>query len=68
MHHGSTEVTETTRKRLRCTDPPHHYQITVYALGQALKLEPGVDEDTLIGAMKGHLLGQGRLVGTVQKK
>jgi len=40
----------------------------VYALGQALKLEPGVDEDTLIGAMKGHLLGQGRLVGTVQKK
>ena len=49
-------------------DPPHHYQITVYALGQALKLEPGVDEDTLIGAMKGHLLGQGRLVGTVQKK
>jgi Raf kinase inhibitor-like YbhB/YbcL family protein len=49
-------------------DPPHHYQITVYALDRALKLEPGVDEDALLGAMRGHVLGQGRLVGTVQKK
>ena len=49
-------------------DPPHHYQITVYALDQALKLEPGADKDALLGAMKGHVLGQGKLVGTVQKK
>lgn len=49
-------------------DPPHHYQIKVYALSQALKLEPGADEDTLLKAMSGHLLGQGLLVGTVQKK
>jgi Raf kinase inhibitor-like YbhB/YbcL family protein len=49
-------------------DPPHHYQIKVYALDQALKLEPGADEDKLLEAMKGHVLGQGRLVGTVQKK
>jgi len=49
-------------------DPPHHYQIQVYALDQALKLEPGADQDKLLGAMKGHVLGQGKLVGTVQKK
>jgi len=49
-------------------DHTHHYQITVYALDQALKLEPGVDEDKLLGAMKGHVVGQGKLVGTVQRK
>ena len=40
----------------------------MYALDQALKLEPGADQDKLLGAMKGHVLGQGKLVGTVQKK
>lgn len=49
-------------------DPPHHYQIKVYALDQALKLDPGADEETLLEAMKGHVLGQGQLVGTVQKR
>jgi Raf kinase inhibitor-like YbhB/YbcL family protein len=47
-------------------DPPHHYQIKVYALDQALKLEPGADEDTLLKAMSGHVLGQGHLMGTVR--
>ncbi|MFL5494283.1 MAG: YbhB/YbcL family Raf kinase inhibitor-like protein [Gemmatimonadales bacterium] len=49
-------------------DPPHHYQIKLYALDQELKLDPGVDEDTLLKDMSGHILGQGQLVGTVQKK
>jgi Raf kinase inhibitor-like YbhB/YbcL family protein len=49
-------------------DPPHHYQIKVYALDEALKIDPGADEDKLLGAMKGHILGQGQVVGTVQKK
>ena len=49
-------------------DPPHHYQIKVYALDEALKVDPGADEDKLLGAMKGHILGQGQVVGTVQKK
>jgi Raf kinase inhibitor-like YbhB/YbcL family protein len=47
-------------------DPPHHYQIKVYALDQELKIEPGADEDTLLKAMSGHVLGQGQLMGTVQ--
>jgi Raf kinase inhibitor-like YbhB/YbcL family protein len=49
-------------------DPPHHYQIKAYALDQQLKLDPGADEDALLKAMEGHILGQGQLVGTVQKK
>jgi Raf kinase inhibitor-like YbhB/YbcL family protein len=49
-------------------DPPHHYHIKVFALDQELKLEPGADEDTLLKAMKGHVLGQGQLTGTVQEK
>jgi Raf kinase inhibitor-like YbhB/YbcL family protein len=49
-------------------DPPHRYQIRLYALDQELKLDPGADEDALLEAMGGHILGQGRLVGTVEKK
>jgi Raf kinase inhibitor-like YbhB/YbcL family protein len=49
-------------------DPPHHYQIKVYALTQVLKIDPGVDEEALLKAMQGHVLGQGHLMGTVQKK
>ena len=48
-------------------DSPHHYQFKVYALDQELKIDPGADEGTLLKAMSGHILGQGQLVGTVQK-
>jgi Raf kinase inhibitor-like YbhB/YbcL family protein len=49
-------------------DPPHHYQIRLYALDQELTLDPGADEDTLVKAMGAHLLDQVQLVGTVEKK
>jgi Raf kinase inhibitor-like YbhB/YbcL family protein len=49
-------------------DPPHHYHIKAYALDQELKIEPGSDEDTLLKATNGHILGEGELTGTVQKK
>jgi Raf kinase inhibitor-like YbhB/YbcL family protein len=49
-------------------DPPHHYHVKVFALNQELKLEPGATEPELEKAMEGHILGQGELVGTVQKK
>jgi Raf kinase inhibitor-like YbhB/YbcL family protein len=54
--------------RLPKGDPPHRYHIKVYALDQALTIDPGSDEDTLVEATRGHLLGQGELTGTVQKK
>jgi Raf kinase inhibitor-like YbhB/YbcL family protein len=50
------------------SDPPHHYQIKVFALDQQLKLDPGADVDALLKAMGGHILGQGQLVGTVQRE
>jgi Raf kinase inhibitor-like YbhB/YbcL family protein len=49
-------------------DPPHHYHVKVFALDQELKLDAGADEAGLTKAMEGHILGQGELVGTVQKK
>ena len=39
----------------------------MYAIDQELKIEPGADEDALFKAMRGHILGQGQLVGTVQR-
>jgi Raf kinase inhibitor-like YbhB/YbcL family protein len=47
---------------------PHHYHIKVFALDQQLKLDAGADEPQLTKAMEGHILGQGELVGTVQKQ
>ena len=49
-------------------DPPHHYHVKLYALDQELQIEPGSDEETLLKATSGHVLGQGELTGTVQKK
>lgn len=49
-------------------DPPHHYQIRVYALDGMLKIDPGADKEALLEAMQGHVIGQGLLTGTVQKK
>jgi Raf kinase inhibitor-like YbhB/YbcL family protein len=49
-------------------DAPHHYHIKVYALDQELQIEPGADEERLLKATSGHVLGQGELTGTVQKK
>jgi Raf kinase inhibitor-like YbhB/YbcL family protein len=48
-------------------DPPHHYHVKVFALDQVLKLAPGADEAALTKAMEGHILGQGEMVGMVQR-
>lgn len=65
---NSTKATGYFGPRPPRGDPPHHYQVKVYALDEALKIDPGADEDALLEAMKGHILGQGQVVGTVQKK
>lgn len=44
--------------------PPHRYGFTLYALDKILSMEPGARADTLRGAMQGHILANGRLVGT----
>lgn len=45
-------------------DPPHHYHIQVFALDAALNVAPGADRDTVLAAMKGHVVAKGELIGT----
>jgi Raf kinase inhibitor-like YbhB/YbcL family protein len=49
-------------------DPPHHYHFQVYALDTMLTVPWGADRDTLLDAMKGHVLAKGELVGTYAQK
>ena len=46
----------------------HHYHFKVYALGQPLALKAGATKPQLLAAMKGHVLAQGELVGTYERK
>ena len=45
----------------------HHYHFKLYALDGALELAPGLDKATLLGAIEGHILGQGELIGTYER-
>jgi len=44
----------------------HHYNFQVFALDRQLSLEPGADRDTVVAAMKGHVLASGEVVGTYE--
>ena len=48
-----------------CPPPgaPHHYHFRVYALDTYLRLPEGATASQLLAAMRGHILGQGELVG-----
>lgn len=46
----------------------HHYHFTVYALDAALDLQPGLNKQQLLEAIKGHVIGQGELVATYERK
>lgn len=46
----------------------HHYRFTVYALSEALDLEPGADRVDLEDAMDGKILDQARLTGTYERE
>ncbi|MGQ3169350.1 MAG: YbhB/YbcL family Raf kinase inhibitor-like protein [Methylophilus sp.] len=48
-------------------DPPHHYNVQVFALDTVLDIPPGANRDTLLKAMTGHVIAKGRLVGTFQR-
>lgn len=41
----------------------HRYVFTLYALDAKARLKPGAGRDDLDAAMKGHVLGQAKLVG-----
>ena len=46
----------------------HRYYFKVFALDDVLSLSWGVSKGELLRAMKGHILGQGQLVGKYQRK
>ena len=46
----------------------HHYFFKVYALDSESTLEAGATKADLLAEMDGHILGQGQLVGTYERK
>ncbi len=46
----------------------HHYHFKVYALDAVLDLKPGADKKGLLKAMSGHILAEGELIGTYERK
>jgi Raf kinase inhibitor-like YbhB/YbcL family protein len=46
----------------------HHYHFKIYALDTESSLKPRATKKELLKAMGGHILGQGELVGTYQRK
>ena len=47
---------------------PHHYTWTVYALDAELPLTEGLSRNQLMEAMKGHIIGEGKLVAIYERK
>lgn len=45
----------------------HHYHFMLFAVDQVLDLPPRADKKALATAMSGHILADGRLVGTYQR-
>src|SRR5262249_23574451 len=43
---------------------PHRYFFKLYALDKLLDVQPGATTHQLLASMKGHVLGQGQLLGT----
>ena len=46
----------------------HHYYFKLFALDQPLSLAAGVSKEALLAAMRGHVLGEGELIGTYERK
>ena len=46
----------------------HHYHFKLYALDAPLQLKAGLDKKALLAEMAGHILGQGELIGTYERR
>lgn len=46
---------------------PHRYHFRLYALEAKMVAEPGLDKKTLLDEIKGHVLGEGLLIGTYER-
>ena len=47
--------------------PAHRYFFKLYALDTVLDISPGVTKEGLLKAMKGHVLGETKLMGTYRR-
>lgn len=47
---------------------PHRYYFKLYALDQPLDAPPGLTKEELLSKMAGHVLAEGQLMGTYQRK
>jgi Raf kinase inhibitor-like YbhB/YbcL family protein len=47
---------------------PHRYYFKLYALDKLLDLKPGATKHDVEAAMKGHILAEGQLMGTYQRR
>jgi Raf kinase inhibitor-like YbhB/YbcL family protein len=45
----------------------HHYHFHLYALDKPIQVSGGIDKESLIAAMSGHILDEGDLVGTYER-
>jgi len=45
----------------------HRYFFKLYALDEPLAIGPGVDKQTLLEKMSGHVIGRGQLMGTYER-
>lgn len=46
----------------------HRYFFKLYALDQKLELAPGARKSDVLSAMQGHILAEGELIGTYERK
>jgi Raf kinase inhibitor-like YbhB/YbcL family protein len=46
----------------------HHYHFKLYALDSKLDLPPSATKQQLLDAMQGHVLAEGELIGTYERK
>ncbi len=46
----------------------HHYHFRLYALDANLSLPPGITKEELLKRMHGHILAEGELIGTYERK
>ena len=47
---------------------PHRYYFKLYALDAELSLKPSATKRDVVNAMQGHILAEGQLMGTYQRK
>jgi phosphatidylethanolamine-binding protein (PEBP) family uncharacterized protein len=46
----------------------HHYHFKIYALDAELEAVTGLTKDRLLEAIEGHILDEGELIGTYERR